>query len=173
MLAARMLLAIFVMWGTIVEMTRPSTFTNNFMLVDPILNPGCRYTVGRLTTTIRGWPMVCYLNPGLPEKWLPFEADMYPTALLCDGIVIVVLVAAAWNVFGVCRFQFGLADVFMAAAAMAAMSFIHMIAWDRQFNFSQFAIDLGVFSATIIILHMARELVAGLLRRRARGVGGR
>jgi hypothetical protein len=120
------------------------------------------------------------VKTGRPENLSAFKPGIHPAALLCDFLVLGVLVVAAWNLLGTCRLQFYLADMLAVTTSVALTLSFHLVAWrqhfdpwDQQLKLSQFAIDVGVFSAAITILRVVREFAARLSRWRARRAGGR
>jgi hypothetical protein len=172
-LAERTFLAIFVAWGSILEMT--SAYVVPFHVPVKTYWPerrDIRYTSALVKMTTQGWPVTFRLNTTLPKELSPFKEGIRPGALLCDLIVLGVLVVAAWNLLGTCRLQFDLADMFTVTTSVALMLSFHIVAWDHHFEVSQFAIDVGVFSAAITIIRTMRKFAARLSWWRARRAGG-
>ena len=85
MLAARSLLALFVAYGSIFEMTRETAFTTLTRLdpgVPSAVSPGITYTLVRLKTALRGWPITFYVKTGLPERLSPWAGNPSSRAAL-------------------------------------------------------------------------------------------
>ncbi len=183
MLAARSLLALFVAYGSIFEMTRETAFTTLTRLdpgVPSAVSPGITYTLVRLKTALRGWPITFYVKTGLPERLSPWAGGIHPAALLCDLIVLGVLIVAAWSLLGTWRLQFYLADLFAVTTSVALMMSFHLVAWHRSFEpwrhqyfeLSRIAVDVGAFCAAFTIIRAVRKLAARLARWRTRQPGG-
>jgi hypothetical protein len=170
MVAARTLLALFVTWGTVVEMARTDTFIINYWTL-PAPPPNCKYTVARQQFTFVGWPLVFYSDKG-PPGWVPRLAAVRPVALVCDLVVFGVRVVAGWNLPGRCRRQFSLADLLAVTTSVALTLSFHLVAWKHRFEFSLLAIDIGVFSVAVTFLGAARKLTAMVLRWRSRRPDG-
>jgi hypothetical protein len=101
------------------------------------------------------------------ESLSPWKPGIDPVALLCDLAVLAVLVAAAWNALRVFPVRFSLADLFAVTTSFAVMLSFHIAAWDRHFDLSQLAIDVGAFSVAIAMIRMVRKIAATLSLRRA------
>jgi transcription elongation factor Elf1 len=118
---------------------------------------------------MRGWPLVFH-STNLPYKSSTLTPGVHPVALLCDLFVISVLMIAAWNLPGRLRLRFYLAEIFTITTAFALTLSFHLVAWDNrimtrncgfvawkdQFEMSQVAVGVGVFSLVIAIARAGR-----------------
>jgi hypothetical protein len=159
LLAARAILPIFVAWGSILAMT--SAYVVPFNLpVDTYWRDQpntTRYTHVLVTATTRGWPLQFDLRTSL-RKWpSPFEEGIRRGPLLGDLGVLGILVAAAWFLPRPRRLQASLADLLGLTASLAVTLAFHASAWGRELGLPQLAVDVGVFSAVVVALHIARR----------------
>jgi hypothetical protein len=178
-LAVRALLALFVAWGSIVEITGAYTFTND-LATNPGTSPATgwpyKYTFWREVTTVRGWPLEFTVQEG-PPTWARLMTGIRPGALLCDLIVAGALVFAAWTLLDRPRRQFSLAGMFALTTSVALALSFHLVAWktyfavyDRRVGLSRLAVDVGAFCAAFVVIRAGRRLAAK--RRHGKGRTG-
>jgi len=160
-LAARMFLALFVAWGSIVVMTEAFVLPFHVAIKDywPEMR-NYKYTFATVPFIQRGWPVEFYIKTGLPEGRSPFHEGIRPAALLFDIVVLGVLVIAAWNLSGSFRRQFSLADMFAITTSIAVALSFHLVQWGRFFEPSRFAVDVGAFCVAFTTIRAVRKLAA-------------
>jgi hypothetical protein len=166
--AARVSLALFVAWGAVEEMTAP--LFAQFHLPPSAAEergPPPHYWIRR-SYKQRGWPLVYYVRTSPPTDNPLLRNEDNPFALACDIAFVALLMLASLNLFRGCGFRFGVADLLGATTALGATMAFHIWAWDHDLDWSKIAVDLGVFSTTVMVMGWMRKIAPRSLRLAAR-----
>jgi hypothetical protein len=163
LLAVRGLLALFVAWGAIREITSP-LFAPFHLPVETIqrLYPKTKYTWMMWKYMQRGWPLVFAVRTNVPEGASEIKNEDNPLALACDVAFVAIIVFASWNLFRGWRLRFAMADLLAAMTALGVTMAFQMRMWDDVLDSSIIAIDIGVYSTAMMSLRFGRKLITTL-----------